>query len=113
MADRGPVKVVAALGADQPSDVGGQHHLEHLQARPNRQSEQPLASGAGQLGDRDGHLLGQLELGLVGGGAAVGILRHGGPPSGRVSWRLPDTYHTAGLRRGPPPQLLRGPENLL
>ena len=30
-------------------------------------------------------------------------------PSGRASWRMPDTYHTAGLRRGPPPQLLRRP----
>jgi hypothetical protein len=25
------------------------------------------------------HLLGQLELGVVGGGGAAGILRHGGP----------------------------------
>ena len=30
-------------------------------------------------------------------------------PSGRASWRMPDTYHTAGIRRGPPPQLLRRP----
>jgi hypothetical protein len=30
-------------------------------------------------------------------------------PSGRATWRLPDTYHRAGLRRGPPPQLLREP----
>jgi hypothetical protein len=30
-------------------------------------------------------------------------------PSGRAAWRLPDTYHTAGIRRGPPPQLLRSP----
>jgi hypothetical protein len=22
--------------------------------------------------------------------------------SGRASWQLPDTYHTAGIRRGPP-----------
>ncbi len=28
-------------------------------------------------------------------------------PSGRCSWRTPDTYHPAGLRRGPPPQLPR------
>jgi putative transposase len=30
-------------------------------------------------------------------------------PSGRAAWRLPDTYHTADIRRGPPPQLLRSP----
>jgi hypothetical protein len=30
-------------------------------------------------------------------------------PSGRATWRMPDTYRTAGLRRGPPPQLLREP----
>jgi hypothetical protein len=30
-------------------------------------------------------------------------------PSGRASWRMPDTYHTAGLRRGPPLQVLRRP----
>ena len=30
-------------------------------------------------------------------------------PSGRVSWRMPDTYHTAGLRRGPPLQVLQRP----
>jgi hypothetical protein len=30
-------------------------------------------------------------------------------PSGRAAWSLPDTYHTAGLRRGPPPQVLRSP----
>jgi hypothetical protein len=70
---------VAALGADQPSNVGGQHYLEHLQARPNGQRQQPLPGSAGQLGDGKGHLLGQLELGVVGGGGAVGILRHGGP----------------------------------
>jgi hypothetical protein len=36
------------------------------------------ALGAGQLGDRDVDLLGQLQLGTVDGGL-VGILRHGGP----------------------------------
>ena len=79
MPHRRPRRVVAALGADQPGDVFGEHGLEHLQAGPDRQGEQPLAGGAGQLGDRNGHLLGQLELGLVGRGGAVGILRHGGP----------------------------------
>ena len=78
MADRRPVGVVAALGADQPGDILSEHGLQHLQAGPHRQGEQALAGGAGQLGDRDGHPLGQLELGTVDGGA-VGILRHGGP----------------------------------
>jgi hypothetical protein len=79
MADRGPGRVVAALGADQPSHVLGQHGLQHLQAGPDRQREQALTGGAGQLGHRHGHLLGQLELGNVGRGGAMGILRHGGP----------------------------------
>jgi hypothetical protein len=70
---------VAALGSDQPGDISGQHDLEHLQARPDRQGEQALAGGAGQFDNRNGHLLRQLELGKVGRGGAVGILRHGGP----------------------------------
>jgi hypothetical protein len=56
--DRGPIRVVAGLGAVQPSDVLGQHGLQHPQAGPKRQGQQPLAGGAGQLGDRDGYLLG-------------------------------------------------------
>jgi hypothetical protein len=70
---------VAALGADQPGHILGQHGLEHLQARPYCQREQALAGGAGKLSDRDGHLLGELELSTVSKGGAVGILRHGGP----------------------------------
>jgi hypothetical protein len=58
MADRDAVGVVAALGADQPSDVLGEHGLEHLQARPNRQGQQTLAGGASQLSNRDRDLLG-------------------------------------------------------
>jgi hypothetical protein len=79
MADRDAVGVVAALGADQPSDVLGEHGLEHLQARPNRQGQQTLAGGASQLSNRDRDLLGQLQLRVVGRSGAVGILRHGGP----------------------------------
>jgi len=79
MTDRGPLREVAALGADQPGNVLGEHGLKHLQAGPDRQSEQALAGGAGQLSDRDGHLLGQVTQDLVGGGGVVGILRHGGP----------------------------------
>jgi hypothetical protein len=79
MSHRGPVGVVAAFGADQPSDVHGQHGLEHLQAGPDCQGQQAFASRAGQLGNRDAHLLGQLEFGTVSGRGALGILRHGGP----------------------------------
>jgi hypothetical protein len=79
VADRGAVGVVAALGADQPGDVLLEHGLEHLQASPHGQGEQALAGGAGQLGNRERHLLGQLEPGAVGGSGVVGILRHGGP----------------------------------
>jgi hypothetical protein len=79
VADRGPGGVVAAFGPDQPSDVFLQHDLEHLQAGPDRQGEQTLAGGAGQLGHGDDHPLGQVIQGLVGGGSALGILRHGGP----------------------------------
>jgi putative intracellular protease/amidase len=56
---------VAALGADQPVDILGQHGLQHLQAGPNRRGEQALAGSAGQLGDRDAYLLGELELAMV------------------------------------------------
>jgi hypothetical protein len=78
VANRRPVGVVAAPGTDQPDDVLGEQGLKHLQARSHRQSQEALAGGAGQLGDRDGDLLGQLQLSTVDGGL-VGILRHGGP----------------------------------
>jgi hypothetical protein len=38
---------VAALGADQPGYVLGEHGLQHLQAGPDRQGEQALAGGSG------------------------------------------------------------------
>src|SRR5215211_4495396 len=77
MTDRGPLREVAALGPDQPGDVFGEHGLKHLQAGPHGQGQQPLTGGAGKLGDRDGHLLGQMTQDLIGGGGVVGILRHG------------------------------------
>jgi hypothetical protein len=46
------IAVVATLGTNQPGDVLGQQRLEHLQARAHGQGEQPLAGGAGQLGNR-------------------------------------------------------------
>ena len=79
MAHCGPLREVAALGPDQPGDVLGEHGLKHLQAGPHGQGQQPLTGGAGKLGDRNGHLLGQVTQGLIGGGGVVGILRHGGP----------------------------------
>ena len=78
MAHRGPLREVAALGADQPGDVLVEHGLQHLQAGPHRQGEQPLAGGAGKLGDGNANPFGQVQS-LISGGGAVGILRHGGP----------------------------------
>ena len=66
MAHRGPVRVVAALGADQPVDVGGEELAEHAQAGPDGEREQPFPGGAGELGEGDGDLLGQHQL-MVGG----------------------------------------------
>ena len=34
---------------------------------------------------------------------------HSGPLLGRAAWRLPDTYHPAGIRRGTATQLLQDP----
>jgi hypothetical protein len=79
MAHCGPLRDVAALGADQPGDVLGEHGLEHLQASPHGQGQQPLAGSAGQLGHRDGHRLRQLRYGVVDRGGGLGILWHGGP----------------------------------
>jgi hypothetical protein len=79
VADRRPVGVVAALCADQPGEVLGKHGLQHLQARAHGQGQQALAGGAGKLSEGNGHPFWQLRQGLVGGGTAVGILRHGGP----------------------------------
>jgi hypothetical protein len=53
VANRGPVRVVAALGADQPLDVSVQQAAQHPKAGPNGQGEQAFAGGAGQLAQRD------------------------------------------------------------
>jgi hypothetical protein len=58
VADRGPVGLMAALGADQPVDISLQQAVQHAQPGPHRQGEQALAGGAGQLGHRDGDPLG-------------------------------------------------------
>jgi riboflavin-specific deaminase-like protein len=60
-------------------DILLEHDLQDLQAGADRQREQALAGGAGKLGNCDGDSGGQLQLRLVGGAGAVGILRHGGP----------------------------------
>jgi hypothetical protein len=106
--DRGTVGVVASFGAGQPLDVSVQQAPQHPQTGPHREREQALAGGAGQLGERDRDLFGQDQLG-VGGQGRLRMLGHVAVPSGRASWRMPDTYHTAGIRRGPPPQVLRSP----
>src|SRR4029453_11551017 len=73
------------------------------------QGEQSLASGAGQFGDRDGHLLGQVSQDLVGGGGVVGILRHGGPLLVECLGGCPTPTTRQVTGRRPPPQLLREP----
>jgi hypothetical protein len=47
MTDRGPLQVVAALGADQPLDIGVQQTPQHPKAGPNGQGEEALAGGTG------------------------------------------------------------------
>jgi hypothetical protein len=47
MANRRPVGVVAAFGSDQPGDVLLKHGLEHLQAGPHGQAQQPLVGSTG------------------------------------------------------------------
>jgi hypothetical protein len=73
--DRGPLRVVAAPGADQPLDIGVQQTPQHPKAGPNGQGEEALAGGTGQLGQRHRDPFGQDQLG-VGGQGRVRILRH-------------------------------------
>jgi hypothetical protein len=73
--DRGPVRLMAALGTDQPIDILSKHDLQHLEASSNGQGEEALAGGAGQLGQRDRDPFGQDKLGS-GRQGRVRILRH-------------------------------------
>jgi hypothetical protein len=68
VADRGPVGLMAALGADQPLHVSVQQAPQHSQARPNGKREQALTGGAGQLSERDRDPFGQDQLGVGGHG---------------------------------------------
>jgi hypothetical protein len=99
MADRGPLRVVAALGADQPLDVGVQQAPQYPQAGSNGKGEQPLAGCTGQLSHRDGDPFGKHQLG-VGGQGPVRILRHVAVPfwssSLVVARHLPHGRHQAG-----------------
>jgi hypothetical protein len=108
VADRGTGGVVAPFGAGQPLDVSVQQASQHPQAGPHREREEAFAGRAGQLAQRDRDLLGQDQLG-IGGHGRLRMLGHVAVPSGRAAWSLPDTYHTAGIRRGPPPQVPRSP----
>jgi hypothetical protein len=94
---------LGVLGADLRGDLG-LHQLGH-DTQPHRHThrQQPLAGRAGDVGQRDAHLIGQLQqisnvLGRDGAQIRYGV--HGGPLPSRATWRLPDTYHTAGLRPG-------------
>src|SRR4029453_18588963 len=101
VADRGPVRVVLALGAGQRRDRLLHQGPQHLQPRPGGQGQQPLLGRLGDLGQRDRDLFGdgrpkhvRLDVpGLV-------LLAHGGPLPRGVLGGSPETYQTAGLRWG-------------
>jgi hypothetical protein len=99
VSDRDPVRLMAALGTDQPVDVGVKQAPQHAQAGPHRQREQALAGGAGELGEGDGDLFGQDQVG-VGGQGRMRILRHVAVPfwssSLAVARHLPHGRHQAG-----------------
>jgi hypothetical protein len=59
-----------------------------------------LAGGAGQLGEGDGDPVRAGPARRRRAGSSAYPSAGGGSPSGRAAWRLPDTYHTAGIRRG-------------
>ena len=106
--DRGPVGLMAALGADQPLDIFSKHDLQHLQASSNGQREQALAGSTGQLGERDRDPFGQDQPG-VGGQGRVRILRHVAVPFWSSfladARHLPHGRHQAGTAT----QVLRTP----
>jgi hypothetical protein len=104
----GAVGIVAALDADQPGASSAINVCSTWRpvptaraSRPSRrrwQARQQPASPARAAG------AGRGRSWPCGGYPSARRSR-----SGRASWRMPDTYQTAGLRRGPPLQVLRRP----
>jgi hypothetical protein len=108
VADRDPLPVVAAPWANQPVHLGVQQAAQHLQARAHREREQPVTSSPGQFGEPTVTCAGSTRSTQAGRVECVSFGMWRSPP-GRAAWPLPDTYHMAGIRRGPPPQVLRSP----
>ena len=106
VADHGPVGLWRPLGPTSRSTSASTSSPAPPGQFP-RQGRETLAGGAGQLGERHGDPFRQDQLGVGGQGrvriSAVAV------PSRRAAWRMPDTYHTAGVRPGPPPRLLGEP----
>ena len=77
MADRGPFRVVAALGPAHRGHVLLHDRGHHLQPGPDREGQQTLPKLTGQLTERHAHLLGHGGLTRVDLVALV-VLAHGG-----------------------------------
>src|SRR5207342_2189417 len=89
-------------------DIRGEQLAEHAEPGADGEREESLPRSAGEFTQRDRDLLGQHQP-TIGGRGRLRMLGHVAVPFCRASWRMPDTYHTAGIRRGPPPQVLRRP----
>src|SRR5678815_4876096 len=74
---------------------------------PRVRANSPSRAAPASSATATGHPLGQLQLGMVGGGGAVGILRHGGPLLVEQLGRCPTPTTRQVTGRGPPPQLLQ------
>src|SRR5258705_8476169 len=86
-----------ALRPGQRRHVSLHQRRHHLQTGTNGQGQQSLLHVLGDLGHR--HTDALRERGRAH-GLDLTTLLHGGPLAVGVSWRTPDTYHTAGLERG-------------
>jgi hypothetical protein len=95
---------LGVLGADTRAELGIHHLVQDGQPRCRGEGEQPLTHCARDLGQREGHFLGQaFQLsGLVRSrdGDDRYLLTHRWSPSWVVLGGTPDTYQMAGLRRG-------------
>jgi len=101
VADRGPVRVVLALGTGQRVHRLLHQRPQHLQPGAHGQRQQALLGRLGDLGQRDRDLVWDGQLRRARGGVpGLVLLAHGGPlPCGALGGS-PETYQTAGLRWG-------------
>src|SRR5947209_6288334 len=103
MPDGLPVRVVPAARPAHADDVGSHHRGHHLQPRSNREGQQALPNVRGDLAHHHAHHVRHHRRRsgvLVPGGPLLVVLAHGGPLLPGLSWRTPETYHSADLRRG-------------